>query len=404
MKAFFRIFTGCLIFILLGCSEQSADELIVIDVSKSYPQKEIYLNDIADLSFVQLDDSNPDYLFNGIVRAKTKSYFVVADSRSGDILFFNSEGKPVSKFNHKGNGPGEYRQLAKIIYDEGNDELIANERNKIHIYTLTGEYKHTFSFPKETHINDYAVLNDNSIILYDMLEQNLASMVRLGLKEPSKDAKKIIIPNEDRLESAFARISRKDGRIEEYIKVPEDFWEVELTAAMEDGMKLAAPTPRITVCKDGLLLHNQETDTVYLYGRDHTFTPFMTQVPSVKDINPGVYINTVVDRGNYQFIELHILKIQLPGPLMRSYLVREKSSGKIYEPRIIWNDFEGRNILIDRSVVLGSPNAQEGILSFTVDEITEANGKGKVKGELKKFVEQMNEDNENDVIAVLRFK
>jgi hypothetical protein len=206
---------------------------------------------------------------------------------------------------------------------------------------------------------------------------------------------------------SFIRLSTTDSHVEEYIRIPEDFFGVDLTVLDESSgspRRFTGRTYHILTHKNGLLLHNHETDTVYLYDKDYTLTPYMVQEPSVKSLNPGIYINTVVDRGNYQFIELHTLKIQLPGPLVVTNLVRDKISNTVYTPKIVLSDFMGKEITINRTTIQKTQNPDEGLLTFTVDELRKAHGEGRLSGDLKAFVEQMDEENENDVLAILHFK
>jgi hypothetical protein len=255
-------------------------------------------------------------------------------------------------------------------------------------------------------MNDYALLGDRSVVLFDIDPQTKANVMHMHLyesisgEEPAETDRKPA--------SSFIRLSAIDGHVEEYINVPEDFRGVDLTVANEPGafpQRLIGRTYHIITHKDGLLLHNQETDTIYLYNKeDYTLTPYMVQEPSVKSLSPGIYINTVIDRGNYQFIELHTLKIKLPGPLVTTNLVRDKRNGNINIPRIILNDFKGKEIVIDRTTIQKMQNVEEGLLTFTVDELREAYTANRLSGELKVFTERLDEENENDVLAILRFK
>ncbi|MDH6359005.1 6-bladed beta-propeller [Parabacteroides sp. PF5-9] len=402
MKTLHRLLIS-LCFVLYGCSVPSGEsDLIVLDVTKSYPEKRINLEDMADITYLQLDDRNKEYLFRGGVGVIGSNHLVIANYMNGDILFFTKEGKPDHKFNRKGKGPGEYNQLFRFLYDEARDELYVHEMNKIRIYSSAGEYKQLFPFPEQIWINDYAFLNDRSIILLDARVQATANLAHQRFRDP------VSLEEQEKLKaehlSSFLRISGSDGHIQEYIDVAEDFFNVSLIAYDEKNQPRIGTTPRIIYHTDGLLLHNQETDTVYLYKQDHTLTPFIVQKPSLKSLNPSVYINSVVDRGEYQFIELQTLKVQPSGLLQSTSLVRDKKDGSVYASKIILSDFAGKDIVIDHRTVRPFQNANEGLLTFTVDELREAYDAGRLSGELKSFVEQMEEENENDVLVMLRFK
>ena len=75
-----------------GSGNKEASELPQIDVNTSYPEKEICLQDVAEVSYVALD-SQENLLFNGSVKSvsvyEEKGFYVVnfiADYNSSDGL------------------------------------------------------------------------------------------------------------------------------------------------------------------------------------------------------------------------------------------------------------------------------------------------------------------------------
>ena len=76
---------------LAGCSHNhlSTDSLPVIDVTKNYPEREIKLSDIADITYVHLDSKDDDFLYRGSIRYITENTFVVNDAVTNSFLFFS---------------------------------------------------------------------------------------------------------------------------------------------------------------------------------------------------------------------------------------------------------------------------------------------------------------------------
>lgn len=60
MKGINTILAGILLIALAGCGEnkQSNDDLIVVDVSKSYPKKELILQDLMDVEYIPLETTD----------------------------------------------------------------------------------------------------------------------------------------------------------------------------------------------------------------------------------------------------------------------------------------------------------------------------------------------------------
>ncbi|MGL5545863.1 MAG: 6-bladed beta-propeller, partial [Tannerellaceae bacterium] len=92
------------VFLLVGCSgnnnyDKSADELITIDVTAEYPEKELILQDFMDVEYIPLDNSD-EYITQGVVKAIGKNHIFVANRNfDGDIFVFDRKGKGVNKIN-----------------------------------------------------------------------------------------------------------------------------------------------------------------------------------------------------------------------------------------------------------------------------------------------------------------
>ena len=64
MKQKTALFLILTIAIACSCSsDKQEDSLPCIDVTKTYPEKEIILSDIADVTFVYLNSDNDDFLY-----------------------------------------------------------------------------------------------------------------------------------------------------------------------------------------------------------------------------------------------------------------------------------------------------------------------------------------------------
>ncbi len=126
MKQINAILAIILLVVLAGCEEskQSNDELIIVDVSKSYPKKELVLQDFMDVEYLALETSD-EFLTQGLVQDVGKEYLLVKNrNRDGDIFIFDRKtGKGLRKINRQGQGAEEYAGINGIILDESNDEI-----------------------------------------------------------------------------------------------------------------------------------------------------------------------------------------------------------------------------------------------------------------------------------------
>ena len=87
----FLLMTGC------GDSKQSAEDLITVDVTASYPKKELILQDFMDVEYIALE-TNDEFVNQGYVQAIGKKYILVKNrSADGNIFVYDRSGKALRK-------------------------------------------------------------------------------------------------------------------------------------------------------------------------------------------------------------------------------------------------------------------------------------------------------------------
>jgi len=194
--------------IALSCSsdKQSGKDLPSFDVRKNYPEKEIVLTDIADITYLHLNTISDDYLFKGSIDYVTENTIVVVDRFSHSVLFFSKDGNPKSRFNHSGQGPEEYTNVGILMYDEEVDEVYINPHfsEYINVYSSSGEYKRKLALPQRNISFQMVLFDDRSILVYDgnKLWQNIG-------KKYAGDNTAFTEP----IDSSFFLISKTDGTV-----------------------------------------------------------------------------------------------------------------------------------------------------------------------------------------------
>ena len=76
MKQTNTILAIILLVVLAGCGEnkQSTDDLITVDVLKSYPKKELILQDFMDVEYIALETTD-EFLTQGLVKDVGKNAY-----------------------------------------------------------------------------------------------------------------------------------------------------------------------------------------------------------------------------------------------------------------------------------------------------------------------------------------
>ena len=379
------------IFIVSCSSDRQEDGLPCIDVTKNYPEKEIVLTDIANVDYLCLSSDNEDFLHNGRISCITKNTIVILDRKSGNILLFSKDGNPKSQFNRKGEGPEYYFNPNSVIYDEEADEVfVYSIFGGIQVYSSTGEYKRKIALPKGFASNWIYLLDNESLFLCDA--QQLAL-----------DKKREVIEESDYPEQfyshPFIRISKADGKVFDYVKLPNN--EIELIFNAETGSRII--TNPVISTEKGVLLCNPETDTVFLYDKNKGLTPVICKTPLAKDLDPMVVMNNCLDYGGYQFMD--IVTVQYAPEYTPTYpvkrLIRNKKTGEVFRQKITLPDYKGKEFAIGSFV---SQTYEEGVF-FELDlvELKQAYNENRLSGKLKELVATLDEEEDNNVFMFVDF-
>ena len=269
-KSLFYLFL--IIVFASGCaSDRQEDSLPCIDVTKTYPEKEIILTDIADVTFLCLKSNNDDFLYSGRISCITKNTIVIIDAPSGrpsgKILLFSKDGNPKSQFNRIGQGPEEYSFPNKAIYDEDADEVFVYSFSEdIKVYSSTGEYKRKIVLPTGFYSNSLYFFDNESLLLNDAFIQYSPDKKREVTEESDYPFKFYIHP--------FVRISKADGKVLEYVGLTTNETDLAFYVNFEgQTRRVNILTNPIISTEKGFFLCNPETDTVFLYDKNKVLTP-----------------------------------------------------------------------------------------------------------------------------------
>ncbi len=392
-KLFFSLIT---LFLLAACGtrEKEISGPVLFDATRDYPEKQLLLDEVADITYVPLSSETDSALFRGTLAHVSERTITIHDFPRGIFYLFDRSGRFLSSFNHKGQGPEDYNFLVTAFVDEASGELFAVEKNWIQVYDKQGDYRRTLRLPDGAWVYEAADGGDETILLVD--NQERASILYAGMVDENAEA----------YEQPFVRISKADGGLVSYITLPKNFL-VDLSADFQTAgisLKVFGPNHRLVSHRDGFLLTNQETDTIFLYAHDQ-LKPMMIHTPPISEQGEKSYLNGYVEAGDYLFFEKVIVKAveNRRPPVPSVYYLYDKRDGQFYEQAVSMRDFEGKRIDLTPQIIRPSRDARLGCLLLTVDELQTANADGKLSGELKRIVDEMPEDS-NDLLMLMRFK
>lgn len=384
MKQVNAILAIILLVVLAGCEEnkQSNDELIIVDVSKSYPKKELVLQDFMDVEYLALETSD-EFLTQGLVQDVGKEYLLVKNrNRDGDIFIFDRKtGKGLRKINRQGQGAEEYAGINGVILDESNDEIfVMSPGNKILVYDLYGEFKRCLNFDREiSSVLDY---DKSNLIGYDMSDYHNKG--------------------KDRGESYHVIISKLDGSITREILIP--FKTINTPIVTGDGGFVANYSYQIRLSHGKCTLIDTSADTLYNYAPDGTLTPFIVRTPSAHTMQPEVFLYTGIYTDRYYFMETvkNVFNFEKGNGFYADILMYDKEEKAIYQVTVYNGDYAEK-----RSVAMTAKSINhdiEGVTTLNAPRLVEIYKKGQLKdGKLKAIASKLDEE-DNPVIMLVKQK
>lgn len=384
MKQVNAILAIILLAVLAGCEEnkQSNDELIIVDVSKSYPKKELVLQDFMDVEYLALETSD-EFLTQGLVQDVGKEYLLVKNrNRDGDIFIFDRKtGKGLRKINRQGQGAEEYAGINGIILDESNDEIfVMSPGNKILVYDLYGEFKRCLNFDREiSSVFDY---DKSNLIGYDMSDYHNKG--------------------KDRNKSYHVIISKLDGSITREILIP--FKTINTPIVTGDGGFVANYSYQIRLSHGKCTLIDTSADTLYNYAPDGTLTPFIVRTPSAHTMQPEVFLYTGIYTDRYYFMETvkNVFNFEKGNGFYADVLMYDKEEKAIYQVTVYNGDYAEK-----RPVAMTAKSINhdiEGVTTLNAPRLVEIYKKGQLKdGPLKAIASKLDEE-DNPVIMLVKQK
>ncbi len=342
------------------------ENIPVIDVNKTYPKKELILQDIADVEYIPLE-TNEASLINGNARIALgeKNTIVVYDSKLGTILFFNKQGKFSHQFNHKGQGAREYIYISNIIVDETNNEIFVIDnsyrKNSIKIYTLKGKYKRASDITK-FNVDKLINFNEKSFLFHKDL-----SLKYYGLKDETRYK-----PN------YIALLNKKENRIDSIIPLPSKMGVTALCYV--DGMSAKYYAPEIYLkTPQGIIINDITCDTIFMVDNQLHLLPLIQRTPKVSPKDEPLKMLAIdgISKDNL-YVKVVLRKHGMP---TTTYKVR-KSDHQIIEYTLKNADIEDDKKFADLKAYK----------LIWVDDLKDLLEEGKLKGKLNKITEKLEED------------
>ena len=357
------------------------NNILHVDANTRYPQKDIQLEDIADVELIPIETTN-DFLVDG--RGKiitvTEKYIIFSNGREGSLLIYNRQGKSLHIINHKGQGGEEYSRISGAIFDETKEELYINDmiKKKIFIYDIKGNYKRSFPHLTERQYSSMSLFNDTTLICYDIKYDD---------------------NNEYDDKNFFILISNKDGRKIKEIEIPyAKRTTLTITEKTPEG-SVSIGRPIFPILKYGqfFLLTDVASNSVYLLSQKGDISPFMTRSPAIESMNPPKFIipNLITDKYFHMWNFLKEWNWNTNEGFPGFNLLYDRDERKIYEFAAM--AFHDLNFTIQRDCFL-----EKNTYAATIEAPELIEKKAKLPAYLKELASNL-EDDDNPVLMIIKF-
>lgn len=389
-----------LLFPLLLSACQNSDpkvgDVITVDVTKSYPEKELILQDLFDIEYLPLETSD-EFVTAGDVVYFGEELMWIGNYRTGDLQLLNRQGNHIRTINRKGQSGEEYIFYNALTYDPLTKEVYISDSTgkKVIIFDDEGNFRRSFKVPHGTFFDWIGNFNSECILCW-------ATVSAL----PSDPNYQEIASN-----GGFKLMSKKDGSIRD----------VDIPIERYVSPKIFYETPRGKFYtyfwnttqipfQDTWLLTEISTDTIYQLAPDYGLRPFIARTPSASEMDPPVYLFTGVMTDRYYFLQAveNAYDPETKDGFASRDLLYDTEERAVYEYVVYNNDFTDERPL---NLVYQFPNMflaiNKGdvayVSKFDAPDLIEALNDGKLRGPLKEIASRLDEE-DNPVLMIARYK
>lgn len=387
-QLFLILFFSILSFSCKKNSQPSDPSIITFNVEEKYPLKTIDIHDVADVEYLLLESKN-DSLYTNVVYI-TENYITTMNFSDGSFVFFNRQGRPVSKFGKFGQGPEEYLPFWIQIYDEEKDDFyVFSYPDKIQVYNREGEYKKTLPLPDNSgKVQIDAIYNydDSYLLCHNKMPHDPPYFL---LSKADATIKKLAYPYSPH---------RIDFRIRK---------------ADDTGYFLTIQFDYCYAIKKGqnYMLTDLSPDTIFEFTLKQELIPTFVRTPSMDKKRTPVSLSGFLSASHYSFFSLQEIAYDFNTRKsgIKKGFAYDKEKEEFYEVKMMNKDYEGQELIltpdrfVSRNLSELSSSPHTGIELLYVDKLKEANSKGQLSGDLKAVVERMTDDDQF-ILMILKFR
>lgn len=371
-----------------GKTKDGVNEQIIVDVAKDFPQKDIYLQDIADVEYIPLATSD-SALVNSSPSAVSEKGIVTRGGKVGEILLFEADGRKLQgHICRRGQGPEEYAAILFHIVDWKRKEVFIADYTSLKVYDFSGNYLRTLINKEDIMMMDICNLNDDYL---------LCSRDKKGAETPYHP---------------YFTLSKETGEADTLsIEIPR-FIASNRKILWDDGHSNDAYgyLPQLFKCNDRIWLTNVALDTVFMLHADLKPEPVMVPLhaPTSDPEAPLLFFRGMNDQYAWisrlpRHVTVKMSDIEAGREKREKLYMYDRKSKEWFEP-VYRNRALAKHVMDPKGIDLTSVPYGYGLVTLNAMDLIEAHQKNEIVDEkLKKIASTLNEE-DNPVLMLLKFK
>ena len=383
--------------LLFGCGSgvKTENGLVTIDIAKSYPEKELILQDLFDIEYLPLETTD-EFVTAGNVAYVGDDCIWLGSYRTGDFQLLNREGKYIRTINRKGQSGEEYLFYSGMTFDPLAKELYVSDSRKVVVFDEEGNFKRSFQTP----------LQDDSYIYWmnDFNPEYLLCYMESRVPVNTEEQEQINVSA-----LGFILVSKKDGSIRK-INIPFERY-ASPNIVFEETYTSILNYTQIPF-QDQWILTEISSDTTYLLSQDYQLKPFIVRTPTAPEMNPEVYLYAGVMTDRYYFLQTvdKAYNRETKVGFETREILYDKEEKAVYEYVVYNNDFTDERPL---NLVRQFPNTllpvNKGDVAYVskidAPDLVDAYKEGKLRegSRLEEIASTLDEE-DNPVILIAKYK
>ncbi len=375
------------ILLLACCGTKETSQIPELDVTKSYPEKEIILQDVADVEYIALETSDGFLVGYPTVKYLDDDILIMHNGDGTIMIFDRKTGKGLHSFNHMGRGPGEYSGIFAITADGDKGEIFVKDPNYLPIYVFDMQGKPLRTIDLQRNLGMFGNFHD-----WD--DGHLFVYSPFNPRRPDRIPYYLISKTDSTVTELPLRFEGRDG--------------MGITEVMANGVStrgIGARHDGVVKTTDGYVVSEPGVDTLYRFNpATGEMTPLMARTPAFGSMTYPVGLFYRGESRDYIFLQTVERKydFETRSGMEKVQLIYDKREGKFYEGNIVNGDFADP-VLVSIS---GSTSFPPGVIVEGIQPIVliEEYEKGGLQGRPAEIVASGLKEDDNFILMIATLK